>query len=54
MPEKLVSLLKNSKEAGRYFSSLPAGVQNAVSGCGQEISTVEDLVRCVKSLTGVC
>lgn len=54
MANGLNDLLENNQEVSRYFSSLPAGVQNAVSGCGEDICSLEDLLRYVKSITGSC
>lgn len=54
MANGLNDLLENNQEVSRYFSSLPASVQNAVSGSGQDICSLEDLLRYVKSITGSC
>lgn len=54
MANNLNDLLASNAEVNQYFSSLPANVQNAVSGCGEEISTLEDLLRCIKGITGTC
>ncbi|NLJ32170.1 MAG: hypothetical protein GX424_11305 [Clostridiales bacterium] len=54
MANGLNDLLENNQEVNRYFSSLPANVKNAVSGSGQDICSLEDLLRCVRNLTGSC
>lgn len=54
MAENLNDLLQNNAEVSQYYSSLPANVQSAVSSCGQEICSLEDLLRCIKGITGTC
>jgi len=54
MASNLNDLLQNNSEVSQYFSSLPANVQNACTINGQEISSLEDLLRCIKSITGSC
>ena len=54
MANSLTDLLASNSEVNQYFQSLPESVQNAVSGCGEEICTLEDLLRCIKGITGSC
>lgn len=54
MANGLSDLLASNAEVNQYFASLPANVQNAVSGSGEDICTLEDLLRCIKGITGSC
>lgn len=54
MADGLNDLLENDQEVSRYYSLLPGNVQNAVSGCGEQICSLEDLMRCIKNFTGTC
>lgn len=54
MANGLSDLLASNAEVNQYFESLPANVQNAVSSCGEDICSLEDLLRCIKGITGSC
>lgn len=54
MTNGLADLLENNSEVNRYFQSLPENVQNAVSDSGEQICSLEDLLRCVKDQIGTC
>lgn len=54
MANGLSDLLASNTDVNQYFASLPANVQNAVSSCGEDICTLEDLLRCIKGVCGTC
>jgi len=54
MANGLNDLLENNSEVNQYFSSLPNNVQSAVLGCGEQICSLEDLLRSVKNFMGSC
>ncbi len=54
MANNLTEFLASNTEISQYFLSLPIDVQNAVSGCGEEISSLEDLLRIIQSVSGTC
>lgn len=54
MAQGLQDLLTSNKDISQYFLSLPTNVQNAVTGSGEEICTLEDLLRLIQSISGTC
>jgi hypothetical protein len=54
LTNSLADLLENNSEVNQYFESLPSNVQDAVAGCGDQICSLEDLLRCVKDIMGTC
>lgn len=52
MTNSLNSLLDNNSEIKQYFRSLPQNVQDAVSCDGEDICSLEDLLHCIKQITG--
>ena len=54
MTDGLSNLLANNAEINQYYSSLPQNVQNAVVCSGEDICSLEDLLTCIKGITGSC
>jgi hypothetical protein len=54
MAQNLNDLLQNNSEVSEYFSSLPANVQNECTISSGDICSLEDLLRCIKGITGSC
>ena len=54
MADNLDELLQNNSEVSQYFSQLPTSVQNECTSNGGDICSLEDLLRCVKGITGSC
>ncbi|MDF2631840.1 MAG: hypothetical protein K0Q85_436 [Caproiciproducens sp.] len=52
MTNGLNELLANNSEISQYYSSLPQSVKNEVSSCGQEIFSLDDLLRIIKQCSG--
>lgn len=54
MANGLSELLANNTEISQYYSSLPQSVKSEVSSCGQDICSLDDLLRIVKECMGSC
>jgi hypothetical protein len=55
MKNGLNELLANNSEIDQYYSSLPANVKSAVNSCGEDICSLEDLLRIIKQCSsGTC
>ncbi len=54
MTNGLNELLANNSEISQYYSSLPQSVKSEVNSCGQDICSLDDLLRIIKQCTGSC
>ncbi len=54
MANGLNDLLASNSDVSQYFSTLPQNVQNAVNCCGEDICSLEDLLRIIKGCSGSC
>jgi hypothetical protein len=52
MNDGLTNLLANNAKISQYYSSLPQNVKDAVVCSAEDIYSTEDLLNCVRDITG--
>lgn len=52
MTDGLTSLLEHNSEIQQYYSALPENVKNAVAYYSEDICSLDDLLKCIRGITG--